>query len=71
MFVLLVLLALRKDNIDQQVLTSFSQWNWISLMSVCVLICLIILFIFQMFFKAKTPQIIPQSFGGSILEESA
>lgn len=71
MFIFLAILALRKDKIDGQVLTSFSQWNWISLMSVCVLVCLILLIIFQMFFKAKTPQIIPQSFGGSILEESA
>lgn len=71
MIAFLFLLALRKDSKDEPILSSFGQWNWISLMSVCVLICLILLIIFQMFFKAKTPQIIPQSFGGSILEESA
>ena len=69
---LILFLCAMKDNVN--VLGSqFDRWNLIGLISVCIVVCLGILFCLQMCFKPKSKaEAMPEAHlvGESILEEA-
>ena len=58
----LFLLTLSKKAEENNSLTNYANWNWISILSVTILLILIFLIIFQSFFKSKTAPQQPKSF---------
>lgn len=58
---LLFLLFLLKGDSKEAGLSSFSKWNWISLLSLTIIICIAFLMIFQFFFRAKTVKSQPRT----------
>jgi hypothetical protein len=69
MLLLIPLLSLRKIESNEPFLLSFAQWNWISVMSVCILLTLLLLFCSQLFFKARTQQLPLSTPGTSIFDD--
>jgi F0F1-type ATP synthase membrane subunit a len=72
---LFVLLALkRRPDGEEPIISSFAKWNWVSLLSFSILIAVVLVFLMQFCFKAKTKVITKtsglQHLGESILDEA-
>ena len=61
-FSLMLLFLLFVQKGDNHGLSSFADWNWISVFSLAIFICLVFLLIFQFCFKSRTIKYQPKSF---------